>query len=207
MNTNHQRTIQLIGALTGFAGVILQYTASALQFQTSMVQFLSYFTILTNLLVSVYFTALLFPKSKLYNLATLASTGTAITVYILVVGLVYQTVLRSLYHPQGLFLVSDNLVHGWMPLFTLGYWIRFTYGNFIEPKSLITWLYYPLAFLFYSLLRGHFTGWYPYPFLDVTTLGYGQVWVNSGAVSALFVILFLLFITLTNRKHARNNLK
>lgn len=204
---NQQRQFQLVGTITGFAGVLIQYIATMQQFSTPLVEFMSYFTILTNLLVSVYFTALLFSGNNTYQFAQKASTGTAITVYILVVGLVYQTLLRNLYAPQGLFLLSDNMVHGWMPLFTLVYWIKYVYGQQIGWKVMPLWLVYPLLFLFYSLIRGHFSQWYPYPFLDVVKLGYTQVWLNSGGMSAVFIILSAIMIGLSNRKYANNNLK
>jgi hypothetical protein len=124
-----------------------------------------------------------------------------------VVGVVYQTILRQLYTHEGIYLVSDNMVHGWLPLFTLFYWIKFIYGKHINWNDIPIWLVYPFAFLFYSLIRGAFTGWYPYPFLDVTVIGYPQVWINSGGVTTLFMLLSVLFITLTNRKHARHSVK
>ncbi len=204
---NNQRTLNIIGSITGFTGVILQYIALHQQFETTLIQFMSYFTILTNLMVSVYFTALLFPESRLYRLAKLPSTGSALTIYILVVGLVYQTMLRQLNTHEGLYFISDNMVHGWMPVFTLFYWYRFIYGNPVNWKDLPVWLIYPLAFLFYSLIRGHFTEWYPYPFLDVIAIGYPKVWINSAGVSALFILLSALFITITNRKHIRSSAK
>lgn len=34
------------------------------------------------------------------------------------------------------------------------------------------WLIYPLAYVAYTLARGAVMNWYPYPFLDVTQLGY-----------------------------------
>ena len=34
------------------------------------------------------------------------------------------------------------------------------------------WLIYPLAYVAYTLAHGAVMNWYPYPFLDVTQLGY-----------------------------------
>ena len=48
---------------------------------------------------------------------------------------------------------------------------------------------YPLAWLAFTLVRGALIGWYPYPFVDVTTLGYGAVAVNSVLITLLFLAL------------------
>lgn len=42
------------------------------------------------------------------------------------------------------------------------------------------WVIYPLVYFAYALLRGDLLGQYQYPFIDVSTLGYPQVFVNAG---------------------------
>jgi hypothetical protein len=50
-------------------------------------------------------------------------------------------------------------------------------------------LWYPLAYLIWTLVHGAVTGWYPYPFIDVTDLGYPRVLINiAGLVLAFLVI-------------------
>jgi hypothetical protein len=46
---------------------------------------------------------------------------------------------------------------------------------------------FPLAWLVFTLVRGEFVGFYPYPFLNVTDHGYPTVLVYSLLVAALFL--------------------
>ncbi len=63
-----------------------------------IIRFFSYFTILTNILVALYFTASAF-RSKVIPFRWLLSKGTltATTAFILIVGLVYQIALRGIW--------------------------------------------------------------------------------------------------------------
>ncbi len=47
--------------------------------------------------------------------------NTALTVYILVVGVVYQTVLRGLVPVAGWGRMADDILHGLVPLRALGF--------------------------------------------------------------------------------------
>src|SRR6516164_4465403 len=68
----------------------------------TIARFFSYFTILTNILVAVSFT-LLFqrPRSRPWAFFLRPGTLTAFAVYISIVSIVYNLVLRRLWNPQG----------------------------------------------------------------------------------------------------------
>jgi len=59
-----------------------------------------------------------------------------------------------------------------------------------------TWLAYPGIYLVYILARGAASGLYPYPFVDVTELGYGRVFVHAGLLMLAFSGLGLVVIAL-----------
>lgn len=48
-------------------------------------------------------------------------------------------------------------------------------------------LAFPLAWIAYTFVRGAVVGWYPYPFLDVTTLGLAPALLNTAVVAVVFV--------------------
>lgn len=48
------------------------------------------------------------------------------------------------------------------------------------------WLIYPQAYLIYIPIRGHFSGFYPYPFVDVSALGMTKVLFNSAVLMGVF---------------------
>lgn len=167
----------------------------------TIIRFFSFFTILTNSLEAVYFSKLsaelIFKKSDAkINFGVL----TAITVYILIVGLVYQVILRHLWSPTGLQRVVDEMLHSLNPLLVLIFWIMNRKGNILQYKSLLTWLIFPLAYLVFVLLRGEISGFYPYPFLNVTEIGLQQVIMNSLGMTAVFVLMSVLLIWISKRK-------
>lgn len=53
---------------------------------------------------------------------------------------------------------------------------------------------YPGCYFVYALIRGHLLGTYPYPFIDVTALGYGAVLLNALGLLVAFVLLAWVFL-------------
>jgi len=161
----------------------------------TVANFFSYFTILSNLLVASTLTISVFgATTRLGKMLSQQTSKSAIALYILIVGLVYNLVLRGIWAPKGWQLVADNLLHVIVPIAYVIYWIIFTPKNSLTWRNGIAWSYFPLLYLIYSLIRGHFVGWYPYPFLDVTKFGYHQVLINSGFVLLAFIIFALAII-------------
>lgn len=158
-------------------------------------RFLCYFTILTNLLIGICTSYLLLnPLSKGGRFFAKPQTQTAITVYILVVSLVYNIILRSQWDPQGAQLVVDTFLHSIIPAVFLIYWIAFVPKNELKWKQVFPWLLYPLIYTVFILIRGTIMNEYPYPFLDVTILGYTDALINGAGVLVIFLILSLVLV-------------
>jgi hypothetical protein len=187
-------------ALTGWfalglqAWLLLQKTAAESGTAwRALGNYFSYFTILTNLLATLSVTLpLLFPSRSLAAWLDHPKIRTAITLYILVVGLVYLLVLRQLWDPRGWNKVADSLLHDFMPLFYLLFWMVFVPKDTLHWRNSFSWLLFPLLFLIYSLVRGRLTGWYPYPFIDAARLGAGQLLANTLLLMGVFLFLGIL---------------
>lgn len=194
-----KRLVVIIGICLSVIAVALQYYLILQNRTTGILEttlrFFTFFTILTNSLVAIYFCALsFFPGSKAAAFFRKFSTVTAITVYITIVGLVYQFILRKTWEPEGLQMIVDELLHSVNPAFFLLYWILIVPKERIRWRVLPYWLMYPLVYFLIIILRGQFTGYYPYPFVDVSKLGMQQVIVNALIIVALFGVLSMLFI-------------
>ena len=162
-----------------------------------LIRFFSYFTIDSNLLVAIGTTAIfLFPKTAFGTFFKKPSVITAITVYITVVALVYNTVLRFLGELSGWSVVLNELLHVVVPLLFLIYWIYFVPKQPLNWSNIWGWLTFPLIYIFFVLIRGAYANFYPYPFLNVTELGLQQVILNCIFVTMLFVILFFAFVAI-----------
>jgi hypothetical protein len=168
------------------------------------IRFFSFFTILSNTLVACYFSGLLTKKLPWSRWVCKKGVLTAITVYILVVGLVYQLVLRRIWQPEGLQLLVDELLHSVIPLYVLLFWFWKERAEQLPWKYMLTGLIYPFTYLFFILIRGSAANFYPYPFLDLNQLPWQSVLSNIAALIILFVFLFFSFISLSRILFKRN---
>lgn len=136
---------------------------------------------LTNTLVVVVLSYALVNResaAKRFFLAPAVSSGIAAS--IVVVSLAYNLLLRHLWSPTGFQFIADELLHDVMPLLFVIYWWRCVPKGTLHFKHIGGWVIYPLVYFGYVLLRGHLLGQYQYPFIDVDSLGYPQVFVNAG---------------------------
>jgi hypothetical protein len=202
MKNKFRPTYIALNVLMLWFALILQFYISTNEFMAkgrsmagALVQIISYFTIETNILIVVALTILLIkPASAWGRFFSRAYTLTAITVYIVIVGLIYALVLKGLQELNGLFKLTDFLLHTLSPISFVIFWIFFAPHDKIKWSNIIYWTTFPLFYLAYSLIRGAISGYYPYPFLDVTQFGYGQVAINSVYVLIAFLVISAIFI-------------
>lgn len=161
-------------------------------------QFLGYFTIISNIAVAACFTGF-FLKGEWKSFLTRPGTQSAVTVYILAVGILYNLLLRSIWHPQGLQRISDEILHSLSPLMMLFFWIVYVPKFTLHWQNVKYWLTLPVAYFTYVMVRGAITGFYPYPFINVTRLGYAKVMMNGCLLLLVFVVLSLVLIGIAKR--------
>ncbi|NRF41040.1 Pr6Pr family membrane protein [Pedobacter foliorum] len=159
----------------------------------SVIRYFSFFTVLTNIIVAVCFTALLFKKEG-SSFFTKPGTLTATAVYISVVAIIYNLILRFTWEPKGLQMVVDELLHAIVPLIFVVYWLMYVPKNTLKWRDTFSWLIYPFIYLMFILFRGSVSGFYPYPFVDVAKYGYETVFVNCVYVMLVFLGLSFLSV-------------
>ncbi|WP_373564580.1 Pr6Pr family membrane protein [Sphingobacterium sp. E70] len=69
----------------------------------------------------------------------------------------------------------------------------------IHWRSIFNWLLYPFVYLLYTLWHGALSGFYPYPFVDVSELGMNSVLTNSVIITVAFLLIGLLLIRINRR--------
>jgi hypothetical protein len=185
----------LVGALLGWFALLLQLylmlvqsPAGAMAMVGTVITYFSFFTILTNLLVAVVFTATVFSSGTGWGQFFLRpSVQAATAAYIAIVGITYSLLLRQLWNPQGLQRVADVILHDVIPVGYVLYWLLFAPRSELRWKDALGWLVYPAVYAVYVMARGAVSGLYPYPFMDVNVLGYGGVLAHA----AVFLLVFL----------------
>lgn len=161
----------------------------------NFIRYFSYFTLLSNAMVAISSTVLLIsPNSNWGRFFARTTTATAIAVYITIVALIYNTILRPLYQFEGLQKILNEVQHVIVPVLFVLYWCVFVNKSSLQWKDFLPWLWYPLIYILFVLIRGSFSGFYPYPFINLDDLGLRQTLINAAGMSMLFVLMSLAFI-------------
>ncbi len=198
-------------AVLGWFALVTQFyiniTSKIADVAETIVRYFSYFTITTNLIVATCCTILLFkPDSKWGNFFSRQKTLTAITIYILIVGIIYNLILRFIWSPEGLQMIVDELLHSVIPILFLICWIIFVAKNQLKWQDMLPWLIYPLIYIVFILIRGAFSGFYPYPFINASEIGFKKVIINSIGIAIVFIVISLLFIVIGNFINKKGNI-
>lgn len=210
------RIFMMLTAITAWAALALQQyilitntPGNGMTPLQAVGRFFIFFTILSNILVAISLTiVLLNSSSRGSRFFTNPSNIAAVTLYIFIVGIVYNLVLRSQWKPTGLQKIADELLHVAVPLLFTVYWIFMAPKAWLAWKNILPWLGFPSAYLVYAMVRGAAENFYPYPFLDLKTLAVGKVALNCALVLAAFIGVGMLLIaasrSLTKRAASRS---
>lgn len=189
-------------ALVGWATLALQYWLMItgnpdMGVGALTLNFFSFFTILTNVLVAVALTLpVVGAGTRLGRRAGSEGVRAGVTMYAVVVGLVYHFLLHATWDPQGWALVANILLHYVMPVAILLDWLLFTPKGRLRWIDAPKWLAFPLIYGGWTLVHGYAAGWWPYWFVDVQTLGLGKAALYFAGLLVLFLIVGLLVVTI-----------
>lgn len=182
-----QRPWLAVAAVLGWTGLAIQmYLVLWARWQEQasliggLVNLFCFFTVLSNTLVATVLTHAAFGReSRARRWFLSPAVSSCIATSIVLVALAYSVLLRHLWHPEGWQWLADELLHDVMPLvFAVYWWCEVPKGQ-LRVWHLAAWALYPAGYFALVLLRGHEIGVYPYPFVDVAQLGYGQAMLNA----------------------------
>jgi hypothetical protein len=159
-----------------------------------VIDFLSYFTILSNILVAVMLTAL--ARGRVRPTLLWRTIRMDSLIMITVTGLVFALILAKDADLQGLQYVTNTIEHYIVPVLTVLTWLLWGPRAWLRLVTVFTAMVIPLAWLAYTLIRGAVVDSYPYGFIDVAVLGYGTALVNIAGVLALGIVLGFVFLGL-----------
>lgn len=164
--------------------------------------FFSYFTILGNCCATVVLgvggVAMLLGRRGVPD-----GVRGAVTCYMVVTGIIYFVVLQADQAGQVAPWI-DDVVHRIMPVVVLVDWLVVPPRVLQSYKILRYWLIFPIAYVTYSLIRGHFADWYPYPFLDPRGRGYGHVALECCLIALTIVAICLVVVWLGRHADRRS---
>lgn len=180
-------------AACGFVGLGIQVAIVAAYpaDETVMraIRMLSFFTILTNGILTLASLGLALGGGALRRWAERPGSRAAATVYILVVAIIFHLLLRDTIRPGALHHWGNVFLHQIVPTLWVAAWLGFPRHGGIDAKAPLRWLIYPALFGAWTLLHGALGGWYPYPFMDVARFGLPIVLRNMGFIALFFLAL------------------
>ncbi len=163
----------------------------------------AFFTIQSNLLVGV--ATLLLARHLDRSSTVFAILRLSGLVAIVVTGLVFHAVLAQTLDLRSWDAVGNELVHTVVPVMAVVGWLLLGPRRLVSPRIAWCSLIFPVCWLTFTLIRGAIAHWYPYPFIDVTQLGYGRATVNCVWVALLMLGLAAGATVLDDRLGRRND--
>jgi len=206
--------LRIAAAVLALAAVVAQLTRSVQNaldattewgshLPTVAANFLSFFTIESNILAAIVL--LIAAIWALRHHATtdaepqwLAVLLVCVSTYMIVTGIVYNTLLRSVELPQGVTVPwSNEVLHVIIPLFLLLDVLLAPRRRALGWSTIAIAAIFPLVWAVYTLIRANLiiapaTGqpyWYPYPFLNPNTVPGGYLGVSGYIVGIAIAII------------------
>ncbi len=155
---------------------------------------LNYFTILSNLLIAVYFIidviSLLCANKTFMPVMKYASM-----MAIILTGVIAHFILGMSFSMSSTRGLSLLLCHYIVPIMSVLDYLIFDKKGTITPKDPMRFTYFPLAYFAYVMIAvhtGHSLGMnsaYPYPFMNLEALGWPQFTINIMGILACYLLL------------------
>lgn len=206
--------LRIAAALLALAAVAAQLTRSVQNaidattewgghLPTVAANFLSFFTIESNILAAIVLII-----GGIWALRNRAATGSepawlavllvCVSTYMIVTGIVYNSLLRNVELPQGVTVPwSNEVLHVVIPLFLLLDVLLAPRRRALGWSTVAIAAIFPLVWAVYTLIRANLiiapaTGdpwWYPYPFLDPHLVPGGYLGVSGYIVGIAIAIV------------------
>lgn len=199
------RAARAVAALLVVIAVTRQLLIVADQPNVNPLDLFSFFTIQANLLAAAVWAIGAWRPAWAARHPLLRG---AATTYLVICALVYVVLSFGQNKDEYLQLTTwwiDALTHQVLPLWAVLEWILVPPPRAITRRTALAWLLYPVAYFALTMLRGLFSGWYPYAFLQPGYWnGYSGVLLNAAIVLAIMVPIALTVAWIGSRRsHAR----
>ena len=197
----------------GFAGIVI-LVALIIAFVNQMVEpeiesyvgrvvrYFSYFTEYSNILVMLWFLNKSFFNERIKFLNKESVRG-ALTLYIIVAGIVFFLVLNKAWNQEGIAKLQSYILHGFAPITFILDWIIFDEKGNYKYKDIKLWIVFPIVYLFVALFIGKIIGVYPYPFLDLNKISILEFLNYLVYLVIAFIGLALIIVTVGIYIHNR----
>lgn len=184
------RVIRFIAAVYGIVALLWIPMRNIGVDSFSTVNYLSYFTIESNILAVLVLLvgAVCGPGSRIGQSTRWQWVRGGVTTYMVITAIVYQVLLANVD-----VMLQDEWIniatHRLLPLILLLDWVLCPPQGRIGTIPSLAWMWFPLVYGVYTLLRGPIVDWYPYPFIDPREQGYWAMALSLVLVSVAMAVV------------------
>jgi len=161
---------------------------------SNIANFFSFFTIQSNILAaSILLITGFGTLVRKKETPGFAFVRGAATLYMIMTGIIFALLLSGLTHALQTTIPWVNMIlHYLMPIVMIADWLRYPPATRIRFEKALWWFTYPLLYLIYSLVRGNWVHWYPYPFINPAMNGWPKVLLTCAIIAAGIVVIIKL---------------
>jgi hypothetical protein len=191
----------MVALVIGF-GLAVQFNASLSRvgaWPETLWIMLRFFTVIANLLAAIVLAG---AALGLPGFASPARLG-GVAVAMMLVGIVYALLLRGMLELSGGDKLADDLLHVVAPVLVPLFWLFFVPKGGLRRADPLWWTLLPVVYFAYALTRGAWDGNYPYPFMNVATLGWRPVALTALVMAAGFIATGFAMLWLDRRLSRR----
>lgn len=183
-----------------FASSVAGAEANGRDVTTVVTNFISFFTILSNVSAVIVLAIVglrFFARRRALDAdpPALATVLAWVSTYMVVTGVVYNLLLRGLPLQPETVGWSNEVMHVWGPLFLLLDLLLGPCRRRLPWTAALGAAIFPIVWIAYTLVRAPLitnpttgaSSWYPYPFLNPETAGWGSVAVYIVVIAAVIV--------------------
>jgi hypothetical protein len=184
--------VQIVLIFTGGADANSGDTGGAVSIPVRFIRLFSYFTVDSNIVVAIVCVLLVADPRRQGRWWDALRLNALLAITI--TGIVYAAVLAPLIQLTGWAQAANVGFHYIVPWAMVAGWLVFGPRPRFRWGTLAAAFILPIVWLAYIFVQGPFTRWYPYPFLDVTTIGLGPALVNAVLVLVFAAVLGLVYL-------------
>lgn len=169
------------------------------------INYLSLFSVESNIAVAMVLTMpFVFKQGPIHRFFSSNGVQAMVVVYSFMIFMIYDLVLHDLWVAEGIQFVLNYLLHNAIPLAYIVWWFNYGQRDKLKYWYSLTWLIAPIVYMTITLVRGWYTGFYPYPFIDVDRIGIATVMYNTAGMLFLFWLAGLILVWI-DRKRGNTN--
>jgi len=195
MSDKHWRLWAALIAIAAWSGLLLQLTlvtAREGSITVALWRMAIFFTVISNLTTAIVYSCIALGLVRFRHPLLIA--GLALTM--LLVGAVFELMLRSQLHLAGWRILSNMLEHDIVPFLAVTNWVILAEKGHLRARDPWIIALFPIAYLAYVLTRAHIEGFYPYPFLNIPKIGWAAALRNIAGISVAFLVGAYLLVAI-----------